>query len=47
MKVQIELLKGLMLGVEYIDDIDVFDNGEPVDLIRINIFFICIYIAIE
>lgn len=47
MKVQIEFIKGFCLGVEYIEEIDVYDNGDPIDLIRINLFILCIYIGLE
>jgi hypothetical protein len=47
MKIQIELIKGLSLGVEYLDDIDVYNNGEPIDLLRVNLLIICLYIAFE
>lgn len=47
MKIQIELIKGLAIGVEYLDGIDVYNNGEPIDLLRVNLFIISLYIAFE
>lgn len=47
MKIQIELIKGLAIGVEYLDGIDVYNNGEPIDLLRVNLLVISLYIAFE
>jgi len=47
MKIQIELIKGLAIGVEYLDGIDVYNNGEPIDLLRVNLLIISLYIAFE
>lgn len=47
MRFQVEFIQGLMLGFEYIPDLDLYDTGDLHDLFRINLFVFSIYIQLN
>jgi len=50
MNIQFELIKGFLLGVDYVEDVEYsdFDNGSVVfDLIRISLGIVFIHIPIN
>jgi hypothetical protein len=47
MNISIEPILGIQLGTEYISDVPTPDKNINVDLIRISVFFIVIYIALD
>lgn len=47
MQINIEPIMGIMFGIDYINDVPTPDEDVSVDLIRISLFVINIYIALD
>ena len=47
MTISVQPIMGIQLGTEFINDVPTPDPSVNVDLIRISLFFLVIYIALE
>lgn len=47
MQVSIEPIVGIVLGIDYVNDVPTSNEDISVDLIRISLFVINIYIALD
>ena len=47
MQVSVEPIIGIVLGIDYVNDVPTADENVSVDLIRISLFIINIYIALD
>lgn len=47
MQINIEPIMGVMFGIDYVNDVPTPDPNVSVDLIRISLFVVNIYIALD